>query len=180
LRILPSTTILYRFFDRAYEPVYFDRTLNGRLNAPDGAYGVLYTALSVNGAFAETFLRTPGMRQIDPRLLARKAYVRLELLRGLSLIELAGPGLAALGATAEITHCGLPYTAPQAWSAALHAHPISPSGIAYHSRHDDREECAALFEDRNIVLREVDRTSDLDADWFWQLAEQYGRASPPA
>jgi hypothetical protein len=119
------------------------------------------------------------MRQIDPKLLGRKAYARLETLNDLHLIDLSGPGLAILGATAEITHGSLPYTAPQAWSAALHAHPISPAGIAYRSRHDDREDCAALFENRDVNLREIDRTTDLDSDWFWQVAEIYGRTSPP-
>jgi len=33
--------------------------------------------------------------------------------------KLAGPGLAILGATAEVVHGGLPYDDPQAWSKAL-------------------------------------------------------------
>ena len=179
LRTLPKGTVLHRFFDPAYAPVYFDKSLDGRLNSPDGHYGVLYTALSLRGAFAETFLREPGLRQIDPKLLARRACVTLEVLREARLIEFAGPGLAVLGATAEVTHCGLPYSVPQAWSAALHGHPIAAGGIAYHSRHDDQEVCAAWFDRGAGLLRELNREVDLDVDWFWRLAEIYDRGSPP-
>lgn len=128
------------------EPDLFDRSLDGRFNAPDGSYGVLYTAKETYGAFAETFLRTPGRTLIDPGLLKRKAYVRLRLERDLKVIRLAGPGLARVGATAEIAHGGLPYDLPHAWSRALSDHPINADGIAYHARHDDTELCYAIFE----------------------------------
>lgn len=32
---------LHRFFTAAYDPIHFDRSRDGRLNAPDGRYGVL-------------------------------------------------------------------------------------------------------------------------------------------
>ena len=179
LRILPKGTVLHRFFNAADAPIYFDRSLRGRLNSPDGAYGVLYAALGLRGAFVETFLREPGLRQIDPKLLARKAYVRLEVLRDLKLIDLVGPGLAVIGATAEIVHGGLPYAAPQAWSVALYWHPIAADGIAYHARHDDQALCVALFERGEPFVGQRDRMLDLDADWFWKVAEVYGRGSPP-
>ena len=46
------------------------------------------------------------------------------------MVMLYGPGLARIGATAEVTHGGLPYTIPQRWSSALHAHPTKLEGIA--------------------------------------------------
>ncbi len=177
--MLPKGTLLYRFFNAADAPIYFDRSLTGRLNSPDGAYGVLYAALDLREAFAETFLREPGLRQIDSKMLARKAYVRLEVLRDLKLIDLVGPGLAVVGATAEIVHCGLPYAGPQAWSDALYRHPIEANGIAYHARHDDQALCVALFDRGKPAVREGDQMFDLDADWFWEVAEIYDRGSPP-
>jgi hypothetical protein len=138
---------------------------------------VLYAAVDVRRAFAETFLREPGLRQIDPKLLARKAYVRLEVLRDLQLIDLVGPGLAVIGATAEIVHGGLPYAVPQAWSGALYGHPIAADGIAYHARHDDQALCVALFDRGKPLVGERDRILDLDADWFGRLLKSTAGAA---
>jgi RES domain len=52
--------IVHRFFTAAYDPIYFDHSREGRLNAPDGSYGMLYTAKDARGAFAETL--PPGAR----------------------------------------------------------------------------------------------------------------------
>ena len=176
---LPRGTELHRFHKAAYEPIHFDRSPSGRLNAPDGAYGVLYAAATLSGAFAETFLREPGRTLLAADFVAARAYARLRNARGLRLIRLAGPGLARLGATAEIVHGGLPYTAPQAWSAALQAHPVAADGIAYYARHDDEELCYALFDRARTAVREVERDPDLDADWFWQIAAPYGVGFSP-
>lgn len=170
--------VLHRFYTSAFEPIHFDFGRGGRLNAPDGSYGVLYASQEVNGAFAETFLRQPGRQQIPADLLAAKAYVRLRANRELSFIRLAGTGLAPLGATAEVTHGGLPYDIPQAWSAALHAHSVGADGIAYMSRHDNSRICYAIFNRAQTSVSEIDRNSDLDVDWFWTVGEVYdvGRA----
>lgn len=170
---IPEGTVVHRFYSAAHDPIYFDKSGLGRFNAPDGSYGVLYTAENPAGAFAETFLRTPGRTLIDRDLIDRKAYVRLSVTRPLRLIRMAGPGLARLGATAEVTHCGLPYHVPQTWSKALSEHPANVDGIAYYARHDDDELCHALFDLTEGAIREEARETDLDQDWFWDLAEQY-------
>jgi hypothetical protein len=170
---LPAGAIMHRFYPEGYEPIFFDPGLSGRLNAPDGSYGVLYCAEETSGAFAETFLRTPGRRLIDADLLRRKAYVRLQVRSELSLIKLAGPGLAMLGATAEVVHGGLPYNDPQAWSKALFGHPVSAQGIAYYARHDDEALCYAIFDRASTSIEETGRETNLDQDWFWQLALKY-------
>jgi hypothetical protein len=41
---LGQDSIVERFFTAAFPPIYFDRTVGGRLNAPNGSYGVLYVA----------------------------------------------------------------------------------------------------------------------------------------
>ncbi|MGB3541041.1 MAG: RES family NAD+ phosphorylase [Mesorhizobium sp.] len=170
---IPTGETLHRFYTAKWKPIYFDRSTTGRFNAPDGSYGVLYAAKEPAGAFAETFLRTPGRTLIDMDLLERKAYVRLVASRKLALVRLAGPGLARLGATAEVAHSGLPYDVAQAWSAALFAHPISADGIAYHARHDDAELCYALFDRSADAIVEDARELDLDQNWFWQIAARY-------
>jgi len=170
---LPAGTLLHRFHTAAFEPVFFDRSCRGRFNAPDGSYGVLYVAATVEGAFAETFLREPGRTLLPTDLLASRAYVVLWTTRALVLVRLGGAGLARHGATAEIVHGGPPHAVPQAWSSALRAHPFGLAGIAYSARHDDDALCYALFEATAGTIEEVRRERDLDQGWFWRIAERY-------
>lgn len=176
---IQPTEILHRFFSRAFDPIYFDKGRDGRLNAQDDSYGVLYAAKTVQGAFAETFLRNPGLTQLPTDLLDRKAYVTLEILRPLKFVKMAGAGLARIGATAQVVHGGKPYDGPQAWSSALHQHPGVYDGIAYNARHDDEALCYALFERAAGAVREATQIIDLDQDWFWSIAEPYGIGLAP-
>jgi hypothetical protein len=171
--------VLHRFFTAAYDPIYFDRGRDGRLNAPDDSYGVLYAAKAPRGAFAETFLRNPGLTQLPTDLLTRKAYVTLQVLQPLRLVRMAGPGLARIGATAQVVHGGKPYDIPQAWSGALHGHPGGYSGIAYNARHDDEALCYAIFDGVAGAIREMSRETDLDQSWFWDIAGLYGVGLAP-
>jgi hypothetical protein len=166
-------SLLHRFYTNTYEPIHFDRGRSGRFNAPDGSYGVLYAAMSPAGAFVETFLREPGRTLLPTDLLARKAYAQMRVLRPLRLIKLGGPGLAIVGATAEVVHGGLPYDVPQAWSAALHGHPSVPDGISYTARHDDEAVCCSLFDRVPAPAIDLERRTSLDEDWFWAIAEPY-------
>ena len=160
-------------------PIHFDKSRDGRFNAPNAAYGVLYAARDRDGAFAETFLRMPGSTLIDLELLRRKAHVSLEVTSTLKLVRFAGPGLAVLGATAEVVHGGLPYDVAQAWSQALHAHPAGLQGVAYNARHDDEALCYALFDRAARHVSVTARATDLDQDWFWELAGRYGVGLSP-
>ena len=78
-----------------------------------------------------------------------------------------------------MVHGGKPYDCPQACSAALHRHPQEYDGIAYNARHDDEALCYALFERAARALREAARKTDLDQDWFWDIAEPYGVGLAP-
>lgn len=176
---VPEGEKLHRFFGRTRDPIHFDRGPDGRLNAPDEGYGVLYVAKNAQGAFAETFLRRPGITLLPADLLARKAHVTLEVLRPLKFVRLAGPGLARIGATAQVVHGGKPYDTPQAWSGALYRHPGDYDGIAYNARHDDEALCYAIFERAARALREAARETDLDQSWFWDVAETYGVGLAP-
>ena len=97
----------------------------------------------------------------------------------LKLVKLSGFGLARLGATAEVTHGGLPYEVPQAWSRAIHDLDLKPDGIAYNARHDDEALCYAIFDRASTIVEERSREANLDQDWFWRLAESYGVALAP-
>ena len=91
---LPSGTILHRSYQLRFEPIYFDPFRRGRFNAPDGSYGVLYGAKTIDGAFAETFLREPGRTLLPSDFVAARGYVELQNIQPLKLIELGGKGLA--------------------------------------------------------------------------------------
>jgi hypothetical protein len=171
--------VLSRFYKKANGPIFFDRSTGGRLNAPDGSYGVLYGALARNGSFAETFLRRVGETSIAPDFVAARAHVSVELVDALKLVKLFGNGLARLGATAEVTHSGHPYDAAQQWSLALHDHRGSFDGIAYNSRHNDSEVCVAIFERASAKVEEAARETDLDQDWFYALANHHGITIAP-
>jgi len=173
IRTLKAGQVLHRFHAKLRDPIHFDLSMQGRLNAPDATYGVLYTAQSRRGAFAETFLREPGRTLLAHDLLDGKAYSAIALTRAVRLVRLYGNGLAMLGATAQITHGGLPYDLPQSWSKALHDHPAILDGIAYRSRHDDNEVCFALFDRAHAALVVRSREPDLDQDWFYALMERY-------
>lgn len=164
---------LHRFYTRKNDPVHYDKSDAGRFNSPNGSFGVLYTSKTRFGAFAETFLRHPGRTLIDFELVRCKAYVRLSLTARLRFIQLAGNGLHRVGATAEVPHAPLPYAAPQAWAEALSTHPCQADGIAYHARHDDSELCYAIFDRCASVIKIAERRTNLDANWFWRLAEHY-------
>jgi hypothetical protein len=176
---LPAGESLHRFYAAKRDPIFFDTSTMGRFNAPDASYGVLYSAKEIAGAFAETFLRTPGRTLIDADLLQRKAYLRFSTNRNLKLIRFAGPGLARLGATAEVSHSGLPYDVPQTWSKALYGYPVEADGLAYFSRHDDAELCYALFDRAADAVVETERRTDLDQNWFWRIGEPYGVGFAP-
>jgi hypothetical protein len=99
--------------------------------------------------------------------------------RALNLVELHGPGLSVLGATAQVTATPPPYTLPQAWSAALHNHPDLFDGIAYRARHDNGEICYAFFDRSGRAITVAERRDNLNADWFYSLLDYYSVGIPP-
>jgi RES domain len=180
IQTVATGSVLSRFYSKRNGPIYFDRSLDGRLNAPDASYGVLYAAKDVEGAFAETFLRRAGAMQIARDFVEGKALVTLRAARALKLVKLHGNGLARLGATAEVTHSGTPYDVPHEWSLALHAHKGEFDGIAYNARHDDDEVCYAIFERSKAKLAEISRDENLDQNWFYEITEHHGVSVAPA
>jgi len=165
---VPAGALLHRFHNGAFGPVYFDTSDLGRLNAPDGSYGTTYVAAAVEGAFAESFERNPGLQLLARDFIASKAYATLSWPRPLKLAMLHGRGLSPLGATAAVTHGAPPYAIAQQWSAALFHHPANLDGIAYRASHDDDELCYAIFE-RAGPPDIVETRKDLHQNWFYQL-----------
>jgi len=63
-----------------------------------------YVAATVEGAFAESFERNPGLQLLARDFIASKAYAGLSWARPLRLARLYGRGLSPVGATAAVTH----------------------------------------------------------------------------
>lgn len=140
----------YRFARLHHSPIYWGlqppRTsgTEGRFDAPNGEYGVLYLGADVHCAFIETFGHETGIDVVETaELLARPLY-RVEVDRPLRLLTLTRNHLAQVRADAQLLS-GDTDVARQ-WSLAIYEHPMSPDGIFYHARHDPGRMALALFD----------------------------------
>jgi hypothetical protein len=151
---LPQATSVVRIHRAEHDPVFFSPGSGnapiGRFDSPSGAFGVLYIAQSLEGAFAETILRNPQRRLVDSSEIMARAVSVLRLSRAIRLVRLFGAGLQAVG-TDNAVSTG-PYGPSGAWADALYSHPDHPDGIAYTSRHDPEQLCIALFSRSDIQL----------------------------
>jgi hypothetical protein len=163
---------LFRIHDRVREPLHFGRIGSNRWDAPGGEYGVLYLAEDVAGAFAETFLRDIGATLVSQAALSRKRISTMVAAAPLRLVDLTGPGLARIGATASVVHGD--YATTQRWSHRLWSHPDRPDGLLYRSRHDPSRRCIALFDRAGIELS-VTSTHRVDANGpqFAEILSRY-------
>lgn len=151
---LPQPTSVVRIHRTDYDPVFFSpgsgKVPIGRFDSPTGAFGVLYLAQALEGAFAETILRNPQRRLVDLSEITSRATSILSFSRTIRLVKMFGDGLQVVG-TDNAVSTG-PYGASGAWADALFAHPDAPDGIAYTSRHDSDQLCIALFSRGDIQL----------------------------
>jgi hypothetical protein len=143
----PAGTLLARIHPAHLGALFFGplpgSPPRGRWDAPAGEFGVCYLAEEPHAAFAETFLRQPGLMVIDHADLESRCLAMAEVRRDLRLVAMHGRGLARMGATAAV--CSGPYAVSRAWARALHDHPAKPDGIRYRARHDDDGFAVALF-----------------------------------
>jgi hypothetical protein len=160
LEIQPNET-LSRIHRLRHDPVFYSPPAGdppeGRFDSPNGLFGVLCAAFSFAGAFVETLLRDPSMPFIAAQDLGERGLVALTPSRLARLVDLRGPDLQRLGLDTSISvgrglNCGR-------WSEALFLHPERPDGIAYRSRFDPGESCAAIFQraDLSLVVAEPSR-----------------------
>jgi hypothetical protein len=149
-----ATDKLARVSSHASGEPYFGRSGNNRFDDPAGGYGACYigcgserNALMV--AFAESVLHdrtvTHGGFDIAVSELESRYVVRFDGTEKLQLANLTGAALKAIGLDGRISTI-TPYDIPQAWSAAIHAHPDRVDGIAYVSRHYNLGTAVVLFE----------------------------------
>jgi hypothetical protein len=148
LTISPEAEPLFRIHRNEHAPVFFGpgvgRPSAGRFDPASRRFGVLYAGLSLDAAIAETLLRNPQRRLVAFQEIAARSLSRLRPATPLRLARLQGPHLQQLGTDAAIATG--PYDPCGLWSDALFDHPDAPDGIAYASRHNPDELCAALFQ----------------------------------
>jgi len=151
---LPARIPLVRVHRLEHHPLFFSpgdgKAPVGRFDSPSGAFGVLYLAQALEGAFAETVLRNPQRRFVDLTEITARATSVLGLSRTVHLVEMRGPGLQALGTDNAISTG--PYGPCGAWANTLNGHPDKADGIVYPSRHDPDQLCVALFSRPDIQI----------------------------
>lgn len=142
-------------------PLFFGKTGSNRFDDPEGEYGVLYAAGDAFGAFLESFGRRPGRNVVSWEKLRMRPLALVRARQPLRLVDLTGPGLARIGATAAISTDD--YREAQIWSRALHEHPEAPDGLRYRLKHDPSRIGAALFERVGETALEIQPHSALVA-----------------
>lgn len=164
---LPAGTTLLRIHRRDRPPLFFSpgdqrspvgspgeqRSPVGRFDSATGGFGVMYLALAFEGAFAETVLRNPARRVVDLDDVFSRSLAFIEASRVIRLVKMHCDGLQLLGTDNAVTTG--PYKPCGLWADALFAHPDSPDGIAYASRHDPEQVCVALFSRPGLPLETV-------------------------
>jgi len=144
IEALPAGATFVRIHRSTLDPLHFGNSGDNRFDDPERRYGVCYAARSLEGAFAETCLREVGETLVPLSRLAERSATVVTVTAELRLVELHGPGLARLGATAALSSGT--YDVSQPWSRAIHDHPARPDGIVYRSNHDNGELCVGLFD----------------------------------
>ncbi len=140
-----------------FAPMYFGNRRQNRFDSKAQSFGVLYVARQLNGSFVEVFCRNKE-RHVSAARLAQYCVSEFRASRNLKLIDLAGRGLVKMGLDARLATGS--YASSQTWSQAFYEHPGSADGILYPSRHDPKQQLAALF-DRSQSLLTVKRLGTL-------------------
>jgi hypothetical protein len=160
IHLVPPGTVLHRIHRAALDPLFFGPAPGnapaGRWDAPAGEFGVCYLAEAPYVAFAETFLRVPGIGVVGEDDLSTRGIARFHVVRPLRLVGFHGAGLARIGATAAV--CSGPHDVSRAWSLSIHRHPSAVDGIRYRARHDDDGFAVALFDRGAASIERIDST----------------------
>jgi hypothetical protein len=141
----------FRVHQASHASLYFGRSSDGRFNAPNGEYGVLYAGSDPHCAFIETFGQSTGVSIVTLSALAERGLSRIEAVRALRLVDLTGSGLARLGADERL--CSGDHEVAQRWALAIWAHPARPDGLLYRARHDPSRQGVAIFDRAAPQLR---------------------------
>ncbi len=145
LPLVPYSGVAYRVHWLDRDPRHFGKTRTSRFDDPLGEYGVMYAALTPEGAFAETLLPRPGVLTPTTRaeggtvpvsgaMIDAHGLAQVTCTSPLQCVDLGGEHLAAIGADASIATG--PWRISQQWSRAFFTHHSQPDAILYRGRRD--------------------------------------------
>lgn len=169
---VPKTQQWVRIHLRDYAPMYFGSSRENRFDSNEGTFGVLYLARQLSGSFVEVFCRAKE-HNVSRTRLSQYHVAEFRASRNLKLIDLAGKGLVKMGLDARLASGS--YATSQSWSQAFYEHPGAADGILYPSRHDPKQQLAALF-DRSQSLLTVTQHGTLEEylrDELYRLLDRY-------
>ncbi len=152
--------------------MYFGKSRQNRFDSREQGFGVLYLARQLNGSFVEVFCR--GIeRHVTTIRLEQYCVSEFRSSRSLKLVDLAGRGLVKMGLDARLATGS--YAISQSWSQAFYEHPNCADGILYPSRHDPRQQLAALFDRAQALLmvKNHGRVRDYLGDDLFELLDHY-------
>lgn len=150
--------------------MHFGFSGENRFDSP--GFGTLYLGRQIHGSFVEVFCRKP-LNRITQAHLQQYRVAEFSSTRGLKLVDLAGKGLVKMGLDARLATGS--HRLAQEWAAAFQDHPDQVDGILYRSRHDPKQQLAALFARAQPILT-VTRCGPLQeylGDDFFALLDQY-------
>lgn len=155
LPLAPYSDVAYRVYWLDQDPRYFGKTRASRFDDPLGEYGVMYAAVTPEGAFAETLLPRPGVLAlttsveggtvpVSGAMIGAHGLAQVTCTTPLQCVDLSGEHLAAIGADASIATG--PWRSAQHWSRAFFTHPSQPDAILYRGRRDPSSLSLAIHE----------------------------------
>lgn len=144
---LDAATLIRITSHNSGEPYFGNRGLY-RFDDPLKTFGTCYVATEFLVAFAETVLHDEepedGGFLVGTTRIANKYFVKFNQ-ASLNIVDLTGPNLKRLGATAELSATS-DYSVPQAWSQAIQQHKQDVDGFQYVSRHCNTLKAIVLFD----------------------------------
>ena len=169
---VPKPQPWVRLHRAQHGPTYFGTTGDNKFDAPDNSFGTRYVARQISGSFVEVFWRQQERRVSSARL-NQYRVAEFRASRGLKLVDLAGKGLVRMGLDARLATGS--YRVAHHWAKAFYDHPDGADGILYLSRHDPKQQLAALF-DRTEPLLAVQQRGSLREylrEDFYALLDRY-------
>ena len=146
---IPTGTSLFRIHHEDNGPLWFGPKPSlpaaYRFDAERGEYRTLYSAETLDGAFAETILHKPTGRIVRRKYVEERAWTVLKTRRPFKLAKLYDNGLRWHGTDASISASDT-YVEARRMALALHQTFPEIDGIAYRACHDNGEICFALFD----------------------------------
>ncbi len=155
LPLVPYSGAAYRVYWLDRDPTYFGKERASRFDDSLGDYGVMYAAVTPEGAFAEALLPRPGVLTPTTRgeggtvpvsgaMIDAHGLAQVTCTSPLQCVDLSGEHLASIGADASIATG--PWRISQQWSRAFFTHPSQPDALLYRGRRDPSLVSIAIHE----------------------------------